>query len=175
MDAYWQSEFRERMLRFSRERPLGQHLIPVSIKIRTLGGCFCPGCNPHFYRAMRLEIEKARREGEEFEVQEHESGPEILVYLAVVGGVLNISAAMTNLITAIIKARSEGSNAGDKPFNGVELIVRGHSKGDDYFEESILRVNSSEDITAKLVRDALKRRAIVPHPKTPKRSKKKKA
>lgn len=162
------------MIRFSRSSPGDANLVPVSIKIRVLAGCFCPGCNPHANRIMRQEIEKARRNGEEFEIEEHESGPEILVYLAVVAGALNVSAALVNLITAIIKARSEGQKVGDKPFEGVELIVRGHTNGDDYFEESILHINRPDEISAELVRDALKKRAVLPKgTKTAKRSKKK--
>jgi hypothetical protein len=123
---------------------------------------------------MSEEIEKARRRGDEFEVEEHESGPEILVYLTVAAGALNVSAALVNLIAAIIKARSEGRKIGDKPLEGVELIVRGYTSGDNYFEERILRVNQSDEITAKLVRDALKKRVVLPaSTKVPKRSKRK--
>jgi hypothetical protein len=74
------------------------------------------------------------------------------------------------LVTAIIKARSDGIKKGDRPSDPLELILRGHSKDGEYFEETVLRVPPEQLITPKQIEDALAKRK----PETQKKKRNKK-
>ena len=60
----------------------------------------------------------------EFTFEEHESGPELLVFVAVVTAGISLAKSVIDLIVAIIKARSEGIKKGDHPASPLDLIVR---------------------------------------------------
>ena len=58
------------------------------------------------------------------------------------------------MLTAIVKARSDGIKKGDRPSQPVEVIVRGHWEDVKYFEEKIIRLAPDQDVTTKLLKDA---------------------
>lgn len=149
MDADWQAEFHRRMKRFGETKPPG--LAPVSIKIRTRSGCFHREHSPEAFRLIGNYLRQAPKPEVAYEIVEHESGPEILVYLAVTTAGLTLAKSIVDLVTAIIKARSEGVKKGDTPSAPLELIVRGYSKNDEYFEETILRVPTDRAVTTELI------------------------
>jgi hypothetical protein len=153
MDDYWQAEFRKRMERFGSAKADG--LVPVSIKVRISSGCFHREHSPNAYHLIDDYLAKADLSDVCHHFEEHESGPEILVYVAVTAAGLSFAKSVIELITAIIKARSEGIKRGDRPSDPLELIVRGHTKDGEYFEETVLRIPSENIIAAKLVEDAL--------------------
>ncbi len=72
---------------------------------------------------------------------EHESGPELLVFLAVGTAALSLAKSVIELITAIFKARSEGVKKGDRPADPLELIVRRDNDEQEYREEIISKIH----------------------------------
>jgi hypothetical protein len=91
----------------------------------------------------------------QYQIVEHETGPEILVYLSLTAAGLGFVKSIIDLITTIIKARSEGIKRGDVPNDPLELIVRGYLKDGEYFEEKILRIGPKSHPTSKQIKDAL--------------------
>ena len=92
------------------------------------------------------------------------------VYLALTAAGLGVVKSVVELVTAIIKARSEGIKKGDRPSDPLELIVRRHSKDEEYFEETVLRIPPEHVVTPKQIEDALAKRK----PQTQKKRRKKK-
>lgn len=127
---------------------------PASIKVRVASGCFHREHSPEAYQIIDDYLAGANTSDAHYQIEEHESGPEILVYLAVTAAGLTFAKSIFELITAIIKARSDGIKKGDGPSAPLELIVRGHSKDGEYFEEKILRIPPDHAVTAKLIEDA---------------------
>ncbi|MGH7978585.1 MAG: hypothetical protein ACREE6_04375, partial [Limisphaerales bacterium] len=149
MDAHWQSEFRGRMQQFGSAELNG--FIPISIKVLATTGCFDRSCCPHAHQQIEEYLPNTDMSGVRWRLERHESGPEILVYLAVTAAGLNFAKSIIDLVTAILKARSEGVKKGDRHPEPVELIVRGYAKNGEYFEGVVLRVPHEQIITAKQV------------------------
>lgn len=84
------------------------------------------------------------------EVVEHESGPELLVFAVATAG-LTLAKSVIDLITAIIKARTEGVKKGDRPADPLELIVRRAEDGEEYGEEITLRVAHTDHVEAAAI------------------------
>ena len=80
--------------------------------------------------------------------EEHESGPELLVYVA--AGV-TLATSVINLITTIIKARSEGVKKGDHPSDPIELIIRRVDDGTEFREETVLRFESHDPVSKRAI------------------------
>ena len=55
--------------------------VPLSIKLRVVSGCFHREHSPHAYQLIDSHLNASPAE---LEFQEHESGPELLVYMAAV-------------------------------------------------------------------------------------------
>src|ERR1035438_6191425 len=124
MNTTWQNEFRTRMEQFGASKVEG--FIPVSLKVRVESGCFHREHSPEAYRLIDQYLSGLGKPEVPFKFEEHESGPEILVYLAVTTAGLSLAKSVVELLTAIVKARSEGIKKGDRPSHPVEVIVRGH-------------------------------------------------
>jgi hypothetical protein len=153
MDTAWQAEFRRRLSRFG--EPKTDDAVPVSIKIRTKSGCFHREHSPEAFRLIGNYLWQTPTPDVPYQIEEHESGPEILVYLAATTAGLVLAKSIVELVTAIIKARSDGIKKGDSPSAPLELIVRGYSKNGEYFEETILHVPPDRAVTAKLIESVL--------------------
>ena len=155
MSDSWPREFALRMQRFGDRSGRGVTGFPLSIKIRVVSGCFHP---EHSAQAYRL-IDRAIREGEldehSLEWVEHESGPELLLWVPLVTAGAALSAAVINLVVTVLKARSEGVKAGDTPREPVELIVRTSRSADTVVEEKVLRFNPDDPVHVETIRDAL--------------------
>lgn len=89
--------------------------------------------------------------GPAFEFEEHESGPELLVYVALATSGITLAKSIIDLVTAIIKARSEGVKKGDGPASPVELIVRRSGQGQVFREEVVLRLDPGDPVNGKMV------------------------
>jgi hypothetical protein len=154
MNSVWQDDFRSRMNDFG--HGASEEGITVSIKVRASSGCFHREHSPAAFEIIdnKLQSPKLRRDSLSF--QEHESGPEIIVYLAVLAAGLNLTTSLVNLVTAIIKARSEGVKKGDRPDEAIDVIVRGYTEDGQYFEGQILRLESKDKVTSKAVEVALR-------------------
>jgi len=88
--------------------------------------------------------------------EEHESGPELLVWLALGTAGVTLVKSVIDLVTAIIKARSEGIRKGDSPSAPIELIVRKVIKHDKIIEEKVLRFDYKDEVNAEQIEKALK-------------------
>jgi hypothetical protein len=150
----WQQIFRERMRRFESEARAHPGEIAVSIKVRITSGCFHREHSPRAYQIIDSRLAQLGPESK-LAFVEHESGPELLVYLAVTTAGLTLAKSIIELITTIIKARSEGVKKGDQPDEPVELIVRRVDNGDEFCEEMILRIGHKEPVEAKPIKKQL--------------------
>ncbi|MPM46251.1 hypothetical protein SDC9_92949 [bioreactor metagenome] len=149
----WEDEFRRRMEKFhpnSSEVDIG---VPISIKIRPTGGCFHRQCSPMAYRIIDEYLKS--HPSSDYEFVEHESGPELLVYLAFVTAGISFAANIINLVTAIIKARSEGIHRGDHRDAPLELIVRSFDENGKLREEKALTIDSWQNVSEDLIERAL--------------------
>ena len=128
----------------------------VSIKVRVASGCFHREHSPRAYELIDRSLTKLSGPDGAFAFEEHESGPEILVYLAVTTAGLSLAKSIVDLITAIIKARSEGIRKGDSPTHPVELIVRRVHDAQEFREETVLRIGHEDAVDEAKVEQQLK-------------------
>jgi len=148
MNAEWQRTFRNRMRSFRHLSPPCSGEVALSIKVRVVSGCFH---REHSPRAFALIDHRLGNLSHDVEFVEHENGPEILAYLAAATGALTLAKSVIDLITAIIKARSDGVKKGDRADAPVELIVRSVDDGHEYREEVIFRIGHTEPVDAQAI------------------------
>jgi hypothetical protein len=158
VDREWQETFRNRMRGFEARRAPQPGEAAVSIKVRVASGCFHREHSPRAYELIDRSLAIAKLSGSDgsFGFEEHESGPEILVYLAVTTAGLSLAKSIVDLITAIIKARSEGIKKGDSPSDPLELIVRRVHNVQEFREETVLRVGHKDAVDEAKVERQLK-------------------
>jgi hypothetical protein len=89
--------------------------------------------------------------------EEHESGPELLVWIAIGTAGITLAKSVIDLVTAIIKARSEGIKKGDSASAPVELIVRKVITDDKIIEEKVLRFDYKDEVNTEQIEKALKK------------------
>lgn len=126
--------------------------VVASLKVRVTSGCFHREHSPKGY-ALIDEALAATPNDPRVELVEHESGPELLVELAVATAGLSFANSVIDLVVAIIKARGEGIRRGDRPDEPVELIVRRFDGSVE--EETILRIGAGEALDQDEVRRRL--------------------
>ncbi|MFA5075593.1 MAG: hypothetical protein WC436_05850 [Candidatus Babeliales bacterium] len=153
----WEDTFKKRMNEFGRRAPDNVKGEPFSIKIRVAGGCFHREHSPEAYRIIDGYLSGISEPESYFSFEEHESGPEILVYLALTTAGLSLAKSIIDLIVAVIKARSEGIKKGDSPCAPLELIVRRIQRGDEFVEEKVMRINSFDRIDENEVKKQVDR------------------
>lgn len=162
MDPAWESEFRARMRAFESRRPPREGEMSVSLKVRVTSGCFHREHSQHAYELIDKQLVSIpASERSELAFVEHESGPELLVYLALTTAGVTLAKSVIDLIVAIIKARTESVKRGDRPNDPIEVVVRRVGDGDKFIEETVLRIGhnapvSQADIEAR-IKAALKR------------------
>jgi hypothetical protein len=145
VDKHWEQTFRERMLLFKGQRQAQAGDAAISIKIRVASGCFH---REHSPRAYALIDSYLRSLSPAVEFVEHESGPELLVYIA---SATALATSVIGLITAIINARAVGVKKGDHPSDPLELIIRRVDDGDEFREEFVLRIGHTEPVDEKAI------------------------
>jgi len=159
MDDAWQESFRQRMRAFETHRSPSPGELSASIKVRITSGCFHREHSPHAYTLIDKRLKAAATTDDGIVLEEHESGPELLVWFAVTTAGLTLAKSVIDLVVTIIKARSEGIERGDRPSDPIELIVRRTAAGQEYREETILRIGHKDpvDVTAieAKIREAL--------------------
>ncbi len=155
MDAEWQKTFCERMSRFEARRSPRENEIAVSIKVRVSMGCFHREHSPNAYRLIDQSLRRLPRDNVEFAFEEHESGPEVLVYLAVTAACITLAKSVIDLVTTIIKARSEGIKEGDSRSAPLELIVRRGGRGSEFHEEVVLRIGHTDPVDEQVIEKRL--------------------
>ena len=105
------------------------------LDILVLSGCFHREHSARAYELIDADLRKLSPTQTHLVFEEHESGPEILVYVSLVAAGLGLAAQVINLIAAIIKARSEGIKKGDHPSDPLHLIVRRVHDSEGFREE----------------------------------------
>lgn len=171
MDPDWESEFRDRMRSFESQRPPRPGEVSLSLKVRITSGCFHREHSPHAYEFIAKHLASIpTSQRSEFAFVEHESGPELLVYLALATAGMSLAKSVIDLVVAIIKARAKGVKSGDRPNAPLEVIVRRAGDEDQFVEETVLRIGHTDpvnraDIEAQ-INAALKRVAAPPGTKT---------
>jgi hypothetical protein len=178
MTPEWHRTFRSRMNQFEHRHMPPRSADAVSIKIRVGSGCFHREHSPRAYELIDEYLEKIEGH-EDFELVGHESGPELLLYVAAITAGISLAKNIIDLIVAILKARSEGIKKGDHPAAPLELIVRRVLKDGEFKEETILRIGHDEVINRKMIEknlrksisDLLKSRGKGPESKSPAKNK----
>jgi hypothetical protein len=129
--------------------------LPISIKVRVSSGCFHREHSPEAYHIIDSYLRSNPLDSRREQFIEHESGPELLVYLAVTTAGLTLAKSVVELVTAIIKARSEGAKKGDRPRDSLEILVRGFRKDDEYAQETVIRVEDYTEVDSEVLDKAL--------------------
>jgi hypothetical protein len=115
-----------------------------------MSGCFHREHSPHAYELIDRHLASVPpSQRSEFALIEHESGPELLVYLALVTAGVTLAKSAIDLVIAIINARAEGLKQGDRPDCPVEVIVRRVYDGDKFIEETVLRIGHNDRVDRK--------------------------
>lgn len=153
MGIEWEREFRQRMVDFVISRPPTEQEVPVSIKVRVVAGCFHAEHSPEAYRIIDEYLEALERPYE-FSLIPHESGPEILVYVA---AGITLAASVIDLVTVIINARAQGIRHGDGPTGSLHLIVRRTQEHGSVREETVLEVDSRTGASREAIDSVLSR------------------
>lgn len=146
MDTSWPDEFGRRMRGFSGMRPAQPGQVALSIKVRVASGCFHREHSPYAYAFIDEYLRQSRESDQPFDLIEHESGPEILVYVAATTAGIALAKSVIDLIVTILKARSESVKRGDRPREPLELIVRRSVDGTHVEEEVVLRVGHTDAV-----------------------------
>lgn len=163
----WEREFSNRIARFQARVSTPDHGIALSIKIRVAAGCFHREHSPAAYRLIDRAVATADARGAElFDIIEHESGPELLLWVAFATAGISFTTAVINAVVAILKARSEGIKAGDTPKEPLEIIVRTLDQGERVVEEKVLRLHPEDPVHTEFVHKALTSAAerLLPQP-----------
>ncbi len=129
------------------------HMEPITIKIRAEHGCFC---RSHSKETNRLIDEIVRNNHSyEFDYHEHESGPEIIAWLALGTAGLTVTKSLIDLITAIINACKEGRKKGDGNNGKLLLIIRDTHRTENSTEEIVLEVYNNDLIDSAKVKKVI--------------------
>ena len=152
----WQNQFKNRIDDFENHFKNGPG-VAISIKIRVDSGCFHRDCSPKAYSIIDDELKNFDPKKEKAVLIEHESGPEILVYLTIISGSISLTTAIINIVTAIINARKKGIELGDRPNHSINLIIRNFDKKGNIKEEKILTIDRSSSIDKKILKDHLEK------------------
>ena len=102
-------------------RQPGIHRDGLSIEIRVVSGCCHREYSPYAYALIDTNHVNI---SSDVQFVEHESGPELLAYAAMVTAGLTLAKSVIDRITVTITARGEGINKGDRAADPLELIVR---------------------------------------------------
>ncbi|MFV1991835.1 MAG: hypothetical protein ACC652_13975 [Acidimicrobiales bacterium] len=141
-------EFRQRIERFRDRRH-----VELSIQLRVTSGCFHRKCSPEAYRIIDDCI--SSHPTDEFAFFEHESGPEILVSLAITTAGITLAKSVLDLITTIIKARTEDIEKEVSPDYPLVLMVRSIGADDKFHENEVLRIDGHAPPPFQAIEDGL--------------------
>lgn len=139
---YGVQNIRERLERYMLKSPRGPGAKAISIKLRVRSGCFHREHSPHAYALIDECLAAHPPSSREFQFEEHESGPEVIV---LVNASLSLAASVIALVVAIINARAAGIKKGDR-HSQVDLIVRRTDDRTGIKEETVLRICDDADL-----------------------------
>lgn len=134
---------------------MGEEL--VTIKIRVDSGCFHREHSPIAYSLIDQELSRIPEDERRFDFIEHESGPEIIAWIALGTASITLAKSLIDLITVIINARAKGREAGDHPNGKLLLIIRDTHRIDSSTEEFVMEIYDKEMVSSKQVNDAIEK------------------
>lgn len=155
MTSTWEQHFGHRFDALASVAPQPEGTIPLSIKVRVTTGCFHREHSPKAYEIIEDALRQTDLAADNAVFEEHESGPEVLLWLAVAAGSLNLATSIINLVTAAIRARSDGLKKGDDRDGPLEVIIRGVQTDDQYIERQVLYIESQTSIDGAEIHDTL--------------------
>lgn len=150
VDEHWLKGFRHTVGDFQRRQQGDGHV--VSIKVRIESGCFHREHSPEAYKIIDARL---RRLPKNVEVIEHESGPELLLFLPLAREILDLAKSAIELITQIFKARAAGIKKGDHPSDPLVLIVRRVDEKNEYREDVLLQIGHMDAVDSDAIEKEL--------------------
>jgi hypothetical protein len=148
----WERDFRHKIDTFEAAHLPDRKGLAVSIKIGSAGGCYHRQCSPQAYNIIDAYLNTHPLDNELIGFEEHESGPELLVYLALGTAGISLAKSVIDLITTIIKARQEGIRAGDRRDAPIQLRIR-RVETDKTVKEDIVLSFTPYDVVNKDILD----------------------
>jgi len=142
----WSNQFRARMAAFGASRPARRGEVGVSIKVRVTSGCFHREHSRHAYDLIDAELQRIDPDAERLGFEEHESGPEVLAYVALTAAGIGLAKSVIDLVVAILKARSESVRKGDRPSDPLEVVVRRFDEGGQVRDETAFRIGHADPV-----------------------------
>ncbi len=109
--------------------------VRISIKIEGEKGCFCL---EHSKETNKLIDEIVNRAPFDFEYREHETGPEILTWLAFATSGIVLTNSLIGLILKIVDIIKKGPEKGDEPKGKLSIIIRIENDGNLIVEKEKL-------------------------------------
>ncbi len=149
--ADWRRTFDERMRRFAGRQGPRPGEITISIKVRVVGGCFHREHSPRAYEVIDQYLTEQPNVCSEIGFVEHESGPELLIWVAAGTAVITLAKGVIDLITAILRSRTGGVRKGDTPREPLEIIVRRTEGGGKFLEEFVMRIGHDGPIDSNAI------------------------
>lgn len=156
----WQIEFQNRMKEFGAD--VGAEGPIVSFKIRAVTGCYCRGCCPAAHQELDRYLKEHPFDARYFQYLEHESGPELLIYIGAATAAtvmltagINLVKSVVDLATTVVKARADGRKQGDRKPEPLVIIVRTIDGAGAYRECEILQVDTLAPPTPKAIEKAV--------------------
>ena len=149
----WRNEFKYRLDNFEKEFGDGKGT-SISIKLRIDSGCFHREHAPYSYQLIDKAISEYRLSSEKAVLIEHESGPEILVYIS---SALIFGASIIDLVAAIINSRNKGREKGDRTGSRINIIVRKFDKEENIREENVLEIGNHDKIDKPMLKELLEK------------------
>jgi len=154
MPSDWHHEFDGRMRSFA-TRQHGDG-IAISVKVRVVSGCFHREHSPRAYALIDRHLGSIPTTDRDFEVIEHESGPEVLTWVEFGMAAAGLAVSVISLVVSILQARRAGVKAGDHPSEPLEVIVR-RTDDSGFREEIVLRIGSEDRPDREAIEGALAR------------------
>jgi hypothetical protein len=145
---------RIRMATFEKLHATGPGIV-ISTKIRVSAGCFHREHSPRAYALIDEYFSSIKESHSVAAFEEHESGPEVLVYLALSTAGATLAKSVLDLVTAIIKARADGIKKGDEPSAPVELVVRRVWRDGECQEKRLPRFGPADRVDRSEIEDRL--------------------
>ena len=156
----WQQDTTWRWNAFLQNK--GKSGFAVCMKLR-VSGCFCR--EHHAPAANRLIDDYRQRhplDPKQCEYVEHESGPELLLYLGLGAAGLGLARESLSLLksaidlaTAIVKARSEGVRRGDRQGGSLVILISGFDFEGASLEKQAIEAKIQSPPTKKTIQQSI--------------------
>jgi hypothetical protein len=141
---YWQKEIKQRLERFNHGDGKG---LALSVKVRVKSNCFCYDHSGRFHQMMDRDRRGEREGTSHWEYEEHESGPEWLLYLALTAAGLGIAEktlgivkSVVDLVALSVKSHREERRKRRQTPEPLIIVVRGFDPEGAFFENPVMEI-----------------------------------